>query len=140
MVIANRLETLKLAMEVMDHPYSSKHVTHLLWDGSWYEQELAHDFHKYEHRFAHSSHAAISRDEEYIRAREADAAQLLELAGAENRETLHSQQRRRRSRYVDTNIHSWYPHQREQLVDNALSFEDMPSPHWLAAPMIWTLT
>lgn len=60
-VVANRLETLKLAMEVMQHPYFSKHVTHFLWDASWYEKDIALKVGEYQSRASQSSHIVTSR-------------------------------------------------------------------------------
>lgn len=79
-VVANRLETLKLAMEVMQHPYFSKHVTHFLWDASWYEKDIALKVGEYQSRASQSSHIVTSKDVEYITAREADAALFEELS------------------------------------------------------------
>lgn len=84
-VIANRLSTLKLAMEVMDHPYCSKHITHLLWDASWYEKDIALKVGEYQSRASQSSHMVMSKDVAYITAREADAALFEELSEEEGR-------------------------------------------------------
>lgn len=46
-VIASRLEALLKAREILLHPYFRVHVTHLLWDGSFYEEILAHGFDNY---------------------------------------------------------------------------------------------
>ena len=75
-VIAERLETLVKMREVMLHPYFSKHVTHLIWDASYYDSEIATDYSMYENAFRKSEHLAPSRDEDYIRTRQTDAALL----------------------------------------------------------------
>lgn len=40
-VVAKRDDTRRKLQEVMRHPYFSKHVTHLLWDGSEFDRETA---------------------------------------------------------------------------------------------------
>ena len=75
-VVAERLPALRKLREVILHPYFSKHVTHLIWDASYYESGIATDFHLYEDAFERSEHLASSRDEAYIKARQSDALLL----------------------------------------------------------------
>lgn len=79
-VVANRLETLRKFVEVMEDPYFSKHVTHLIWDASWYEEDVAQRYETYQYRARTSTHLSESRDAEYITAREADAELLDQLS------------------------------------------------------------
>lgn len=50
-VIAERIHELNKLREVMDHPYFHKHVTHLLWDASAYEEALFDDPRQYHERW-----------------------------------------------------------------------------------------
>lgn len=48
-VIADRVGMLQKLLEVVEHPYYSKHVTNLIWDASEFDEELASSFEKYKH-------------------------------------------------------------------------------------------
>lgn len=65
----------------MLHPYFSKHVTHLVWDASYYDSRIATDYRSYENAFEKSEHLATSRDEAYIKARQSDALLLKSIEG-----------------------------------------------------------
>ena len=72
-VVAERMDALRKLREVLSHPFFSQHVTTLVWDASCYETQIATDYSKYEHAFERSDHLALSRDEAYIKALQADA-------------------------------------------------------------------
>jgi hypothetical protein len=55
-VIAERFSTLRKAREILLHPYFSKHVTHLLWDASYYEERIAANYRAYEDDYLYSNH------------------------------------------------------------------------------------
>lgn len=78
-VVAERLEALRKLREVMQHPYFSNYVTHLVWDASYYEYALATDYSRYENAFEQSEHLATSRDEAYVITRQTDAALLKDV-------------------------------------------------------------
>lgn len=46
-VIAERLDTLARTKAIIDHPYFSKTITHLIWDASFFEPELARNAETY---------------------------------------------------------------------------------------------
>lgn len=54
-VIAERLESPQRTQCVMDNPYFSKHVTHLVWDVSQYRHYLANDLEGYKDAWDYSS-------------------------------------------------------------------------------------
>ena len=72
-MIAERFDTLRKAREVLLHPYSSKHVTHLLWDASYYEERIAANYRAYEDDYLHSKHTLMSENNLYRQEREVDA-------------------------------------------------------------------
>lgn len=72
-VIAERYEALLKARELLLHPYFSKHITHLLWDASYYEQEIATDYREYEAAFKDSKHISDQVNEEFRSLRKADS-------------------------------------------------------------------
>lgn len=75
-VIAARLEALRKARDILLHPYFSKHVTHLLWDASFYSRLFALQRESYEEEFAVESHTRDLRDPAVRFIRQAD--ELLE--------------------------------------------------------------
>lgn len=50
-VIAERLPELKKLRQIMDHSYFHKHVTHLMWDASFYEYDLSPHPRRYAQRW-----------------------------------------------------------------------------------------
>ncbi|KAM0721555.1 hypothetical protein Q7P37_002480 [Cladosporium fusiforme] len=78
-VIAERLSELKKLREVMEHPYFHKHVTHLIWDASTYEEALLDDPGRYSRRWARSSGCMESTAVRYAERLDNEAAaELLE--------------------------------------------------------------
>jgi hypothetical protein len=71
-VVAERLDALRKLREVMLHPYFSQHVTHVIWDASYYDARIATEYNRYAEAVEYSKHLAASRDESYIRAQQAD--------------------------------------------------------------------
>lgn len=72
-VIAERYKTLRKARELLLHPYFSKHITHLLWDASYYDQNIAADYREYEAAFNRSKHVSGQWNHEYSGYRRADS-------------------------------------------------------------------
>jgi hypothetical protein len=72
-VIAERYKTLRKAREQLLHPYFSKHITHLLWDASYYDQNIAADYREYEAAFNRSKHVLGQWNHEYSGYRTADS-------------------------------------------------------------------
>jgi hypothetical protein len=72
-VIAERFDALRKAREVLLHPYFSKHVTHLLWDASHYEESMATNYYAYHTAFIKSTHIFEPEDASYCQKRAADA-------------------------------------------------------------------
>jgi hypothetical protein len=59
-VIDERYEALLKARELLLAPYFGKHITHLLWDASYYEQRFANEYREYEFAFKASKHTICS--------------------------------------------------------------------------------
>lgn len=72
-VYAEHYDAVRKAREVLLHPYFSKHVTHLLWDASHYEERLAISYDAYHDAFINSCHTFDREDESYNQKRAADA-------------------------------------------------------------------
>ena len=75
-VIAERLDALRKVREIMLHPYFSQHVTHLIWDASYYSDEVANQYDAYQTAFERCEHLASLEDEAFIRARQTDIKSL----------------------------------------------------------------
>ncbi|TLD06823.1 hypothetical protein E2P81_ATG10214 [Venturia nashicola] len=75
-VIAARLEALRKARDILLHPYFRKHVTHLLWDASFYDSQLVLARDSYERAFVRESHIRNLGDLDIRLIRDAD--ELLE--------------------------------------------------------------
>ena len=78
-VIAERYEALLKARELLLHPYFGKHITHLLWDASYYDQTHAIDYAEYLFAFCASKHTVSSWSPDYSRQRRADAIMQRQL-------------------------------------------------------------
>jgi hypothetical protein len=72
-VIAERFDALGKAREILLHPYFSKHVTHLLWDASHYQESIATNYYTYHAAFIESTHTFEGEDQSYCQKRAADA-------------------------------------------------------------------
>jgi hypothetical protein len=81
-VIAERFSTLRKAREILLHPYFSKHVTHLLWDASYYEERIAANYRAYEDDYLYSNHTLKHEDKSHRQNREADALLQWQLRSA----------------------------------------------------------
>lgn len=71
-VIASRLEALLKAREILLHPYFRVHVTHLLWDESYYEELLAHGFDNYVRAVNKAEHDTDHRYDAFCRSKRND--------------------------------------------------------------------
>jgi len=78
-VIAERYEALLKARELLLHPFFGKHITHLLWDASYYDQTYASDYPEYEAAFYASKYLQGSYSSAYSLQRRADAIMQRQL-------------------------------------------------------------
>ncbi|EME38179.1 hypothetical protein DOTSEDRAFT_75990 [Dothistroma septosporum NZE10] len=74
-IFAPRLDTLKRCREVIDHPYFSRYVTHLIYDSSRYDEDLGTDWNSYVSRCHASPRDMIDED---WRRRQRDDKELLD--------------------------------------------------------------
>lgn len=82
-VIAARLDALTKVRDILQHPYFSQHVTHLLWDASLYDSELATTWDYYRGAFQLAIHTSVYKDPAFSQLRETDDATEYELRGVE---------------------------------------------------------
>lgn len=76
-VFAKRIKVIKRVIELLDHPYFSRHVTELLYDASSYDQEIAYQWDDYVE--ACESGERVFHDEEWIARQKEDSESFRSL-------------------------------------------------------------
>lgn len=138
-VIADRIDAIRKVREVVEHPYFSRHVTHLLWDSSVYQSDVAFSFRLYEDEFM--KYRRPQGDRRHRGTREADNANVRSLLQGIPDQSVLAQQRDHTTPFPDDSFERGSKSQRKlappilakrAILDNTGSSKEIHLDHHLA--------